>query len=59
MVADGVYSRFPRPDAGIALHVAPDLPAGTIGYREGIFSAGSESLDIVIPGIGGHAAHPD
>ena len=59
MVADGLYSRFPRPALGIALHVAPDLPAGTIGYREGIFSAGSESLDIVIPGIGGHAAHPD
>jgi len=59
MVADSLYSRFPRPSAGIALHVAPDLPAGTIGYREGIFSAGSESLDIVIPGIGGHAAHPD
>ena len=59
MIADGLYSRFPRPDAGIALHVAPDLPAGTIGYREGIFSAGSESIDIVIPGIGGHAAHPD
>ena len=59
MVADGLYTRFPRPSAGIALHVAPDLPAGTIGYREGIFSAGSESIDITVPGIGGHAAHPD
>src|SRR5690606_32138472 len=29
------------------------------GYREGVFTAGSESLDIIVRGIGGHAAHPD
>lgn len=59
MVADGLYTRFPRPDCGIALHVSPDLPSGHIGYREGVFSAGAESLDIIVRGIGGHAAHPD
>ncbi len=59
MIADGLFSRFPRPDAAIALHVAPEIPAGTIGWREGIFSAGGESLDIMVRGIGGHAAHPE
>jgi amidohydrolase len=59
MVEDGLYTRFPRPDAGLALHVGPELRPGIIGYREGIFSAGSDSIDIAVRGIGGHAAHPD
>jgi amidohydrolase len=59
MLADGLYTRFVRPDAALSFHVAPDLPAGTIGYREGIFTAGSESLDVTVFGVGGHAAHPD
>ena len=59
MIADGLFTRFPRPDAAIALHVAPDLPSGTIGWRDGIISAGGESLDIVVSGVGGHAAHPE
>lgn len=59
MIEDGLYTKFPRPDCGLALHVSPDLPVGHIGYREGVFSAGAESLDITVRGIGGHAAHPD
>lgn len=59
MIADGLYTRFARPDAAIALHVAPELPAGCLGYREGMISAGGESLDLVVRGIGGHAAHPE
>ncbi|NYT21285.1 MAG: amidohydrolase [Methanomicrobiales archaeon] len=59
MIADGLYTRIARPDAAIALHVAPDLPAGCVGYREGLISAGGESLDMVVRGIGGHAAHPE
>jgi hippurate hydrolase len=59
MVADGLYERFGRPDAALSFHVAPDLPEGVIGYREGIFTAGSESLDITVRGVGGHAAHPE
>lgn len=59
MIEDGLYTRFPRPDCGLALHVSPDLPVGQVGYREGVFSAGAESLDITVRGISGHAAHPD
>lgn len=59
MMSDGLYARFGRPEAGLSFHVAPDLPEGVIGYREGIFTAGSESLDITVRGVGGHAAHPE
>jgi amidohydrolase len=59
MLADGLYARFGRPDAALSFHVAPDLPEGTIGYREGVFTAGSESLDVTVLGVGGHAAHPE
>ena len=59
MIADGLYARFARPDAAIALHVAPELPVGCLGYREGMISAGGESLDLLVRGIGGHAAHPE
>ncbi|MBP1927948.1 hippurate hydrolase [Methanolinea mesophila] len=59
MVDEGLYTRVPHPDAALALHVGPDLPPGVIGYREGIFSAGADSIDIEVRGIGGHAAHPD
>jgi amidohydrolase len=58
MVADGIFSRFPGPDCALALHVDPNIPAGKIGYRPGIISAGSTSLDVTVRGIGGHAAHP-
>jgi amidohydrolase len=59
MLKDGLYDRFPRPDFALSLHVGPGLPAGVTGFREGIFSAGADSLDLVIHGVGGHAAHPD
>jgi hippurate hydrolase len=38
--------------------VDPNIPAGKVGYRPGIISAGSTSLDVTVRGIGGHAAHP-
>lgn len=59
MMADGLYSRFGTPAGALSFHIAPDLEKGVIGYRDGIFTAGSDSLDIEIRGIGGHAAHPD
>ncbi|HTY51775.1 MAG TPA: amidohydrolase [Methanomicrobiales archaeon] len=58
MVKAGIFTRFPRPMAALALHVDPNIPAGKVGYRPGIISAGSTSLDITVRGIGGHAAHP-
>ena len=35
MLADGLFTRFPKPDYCLALHVKADLPAGSLGYIEG------------------------
>lgn len=58
MLADGLFVRFPRPDAAIALHVDPEMKAGTIGYRAGNLYASVDSVDIVVRGKGGHGAFP-
>lgn len=58
MLADGLYDRFGRPDFGLAFHVKPELPAGSIGIRSGIRNAGNFPLDVTIRGIGGHGAEP-
>ncbi|TNE37842.1 MAG: amidohydrolase [Sphingomonadales bacterium] len=58
MIEDGLFTRFPKPAAAIALHDAADLPAGTIGYAPGYTFANVDSVDIVVKGIGGHGAYP-
>lgn len=58
MLADKLYERFGRPDRAVALHVASDLEAGTLGYAAGPALAGSTSVDIVVKGRGGHGAMP-
>lgn len=58
MLEDGLFERFPRPDYNLALHVAADLPAGTIGYVSGFGTANVDSVDIRVHGIGGHGAYP-
>ncbi|MBA2115629.1 M20 metallopeptidase family protein [Bremerella alba] len=59
MLQDGLFERFPKPDYAIALHVDPNLPTGTIGYRSGYAMANVDSVDIYVQGQGGHGAHPD
>ncbi len=59
MLKDGLFERFPRPDFGIALHVASEYPTGTIRYLSGFWAANVDSVDIVVKGRGGHGAHPD
>jgi amidohydrolase len=59
MLADGLYTRFPKPDFAIALHDSADLEAGKIGYTAGYALSSSTSVDIKIRGIGGHGARPD
>jgi amidohydrolase len=58
MFDDGLYKRFPRPDYALALHVAPQLPAGSIGYTPGQAMAGTLSMKVTVRGIGGHGAIP-
>ena len=58
MVKDGLFTRFPRPDALLALHVMNDLPAGQVGVVEGAYSSNADSLRITIYGKGGHGSAP-
>ncbi|WP_414899804.1 amidohydrolase [Sphingomonas flavalba] len=59
MVRDGLYTRFPKPDYALALHVASGLASGKVSASEGIQYSSSDSVDIVIPGIGAHGATPN
>ena len=42
----------------LALHVQPELPAGTIGLRSGLMTATINDFDIRIIGRSGHTARP-
>ena len=58
MLEDGLYTRFPKPDYALAFHVDADTPTGTIVADPGISSSSSDSVDIVIHGVGAHGASP-
>jgi hippurate hydrolase len=58
MLADGLYTRFPRPDLAVALHDFGELQAGTVGYTSGYMLAGATSVDVTLRGRGGHGAYP-
>jgi hippurate hydrolase len=58
MLADGLYTRFPRPDVALTFHGDAQLPAGIVGYGEGPFMSGVSSLDILVRGVGGHGSAP-
>jgi hippurate hydrolase len=58
MLDDGLYTRFPRPDYVLALHDAPSVEAGKVGYTPGYALAGSTSVDVTLRGIGGHGSAP-
>ena len=58
MLAEGLFTRFPRPDFCLALHVASDLPAGTVGQTEGYALANADTVDILVRGVSGHGAWP-
>jgi amidohydrolase len=58
MLADGLFTKFPKPDYCLALHCAPDLEAGKVGVTEGYALANVDMVDVVIRGVGGHGAWP-
>ena len=58
MVKDGLYDRVPKPDVLIASHVSPGHPAGAASVRAGRRMAGTDQIDVIIHGIGGHGSAP-
>jgi amidohydrolase len=57
MINENVLN-YPKVNKIYALHVYPDLPAGVVGFRKGIYMASSDEIYITINGKGGHAALP-
>jgi len=58
MLAEGLFTRFPRPDYAIALHCDSTLATGKVGVRGGYALANVDSCDITLIGRGGHGAYP-
>lgn len=58
MLADGLYTRFPKPDMALALHDHDLTPAGTVGTIPGYIAAAADSVDLTFYGTGGHGAYP-
>ena len=59
MLKDGLFTKFPRPDWCLALHVDAELEAGKVGFVPGYAMANVDSVDVVVRGVGGHGAQPD
>ena len=57
MIQEGALQN-PTPTAILGQHVMPLLPAGTIGFREGLYMASTDELYVTITGKGGHGAMP-
>ncbi|TAH18973.1 MAG: amidohydrolase [Cytophagales bacterium] len=58
MIKEGVLQN-PAPQSIIGQHVAPQIPVGKIGFREGMYMASTDELFITVRGKGGHAAMPE
>ena len=58
MLADGLFTRFPRPDYALSVHDEPSLPAGVFGFHPGFFRAAMDEVTVIIRGRGGHGAKP-
>ena len=50
-----------KPDAELIIgqHVYPQLPAGKVGFRKGMYMASADEIYVTVKGEGGHAALPN
>ena len=58
MLADGLYTRFPKPNFALGFHDNAFLETGKIGVTEGYTYANVDSVDVTVRGVGGHGAYP-
>ena len=57
MLADGLFTRFPKPDYAFAAHVGP-MAANTMYVKDGTVSSTSQSVEITFKGRGAHGSMP-
>ena len=58
MIADGLFTRFPKPDVGFAAHAM----SGTIGdvlIKDGTAMSAADAFAITFNGVGAHGSMPD
>lgn len=58
LIKEGVLHN-PEVDCLIAQHVTPQIHAGKIGFKKGLFMASTDEIYLTVMGKGGHAAMPD
>lgn len=58
MIKDGVLEN-PTPKNIVGQHVMPLIPAGKVGFREGMYMASADEIFLTVKGKGGHAAMPE
>jgi amidohydrolase len=57
IIKEGVLEN-PKPEIIYGQHVQPQLAAGKVGFKEGMFMASADELYFTIEGRGGHGAQP-
>lgn len=57
MIEEGLLETYPF-DAIIAQHVYPEMEAGKVGFKAGMYMASADEIYLTIHGKGGHAALP-
>ncbi|PHR56459.1 MAG: peptidase M20 [Robiginitomaculum sp.] len=58
MLKDGLYKKFPKPDYALAFHISASVPTGKIQLSHDVVSSSSDSVDIIVHGVGAHGASP-
>ena len=58
MIADGLLTRFPRPDFALALHDSSSVPSGKVAFVPAYMYANVNSAELTVFGTGGHGAIP-
>lgn len=58
MIRDGVLEN-PKPQGMFGQHVAPNIPVGKVGFREGLYMASTDEIYLKVKGKGGHGAMPE
>ncbi|MCX6291231.1 MAG: M20 family metallopeptidase [Bacteroidetes bacterium] len=57
MIKEGVLEN-PKPSAVLGQHVMPQIAAGKVGFRKGLYMASTDEIYVTVKGKGGHGAMP-
>ncbi|MFB9429045.1 amidohydrolase [Streptoalloteichus tenebrarius] len=58
LLADGLFTRFPKPDVAVGQHVQA-LPVGLVAHSPDVLMSAATNVEIRIFGRGGHGSFPE